>query len=80
MDIKHKAPDHKGSEPHGLHNGHFKAALSLPWLARSDMAIWNIPITTRFVPTQWQNLMNFAIEKKTEDWAVVQIADDSNDE
>ena len=63
-----KAPEHKGSEPHGLHNGHFKAALFHPWLARCDMAIRNIPITTGFVPIQWQNLMNFAIEKKAGDW------------
>jgi len=32
------------------------------------MVIRNISITTGFYPTQWQNLINFAIENKASDW------------
>ena len=54
----------KGSEPHGLHIGHFKAAIQSLILAYCDALFRNIPLTTGFVPSNWQNLMNFAIEKK----------------
>ena len=61
-------PEDKGSEPHGLHNGHFKAAIQSPVLAYCDALFRNIPLTTGFVPSNWQNLMNFAIEKKAGDF------------
>ena len=57
--------EQKGSEPHGLHNGHFKAGATSPILSQCDATIRNIPFTTGFVPDQWKHLMNFAIEKKT---------------
>ncbi|CAJ1934887.1 unnamed protein product [Cylindrotheca closterium] len=61
-------PENKGSKPHGLHNGHFKAAIQSPSIAYCDALFRNIPLTTGFVPLQWQNLMNFAIEKKPGDF------------
>ena len=59
-----KMPENKGSEPHGLHNGHFKAAISSDILSACDAAIRHLPFTTGFVPAQWRHLLNFAIEKK----------------
>ncbi|CAJ1932277.1 unnamed protein product [Cylindrotheca closterium] len=62
-------PENKGLEPHGLHNGHFKAAIHSPVIAYCDALFRNIPLTTGFVPLlNWQNLMNFAIEKKAGDF------------
>ncbi|CAJ1956253.1 unnamed protein product [Cylindrotheca closterium] len=61
-------PENKGSKPHGLHNGHFKAAIQSPSIAYCDALFRNIPLTTGFVPLQWQNLMNFAIKKKPGDF------------
>ena len=61
-------PENKGSEPHGLHNGHFKAAVQSPVIAYCDALFRNIPLTTGFVPSNWKNLMNFAIEKKAGDF------------
>ena len=63
-----RIPEDKGSEPHGLHNGHFKAAAQSPVLAYCDALFRNIPLSTGFVPLNWQNLMNFAIEKKAGDF------------
>ncbi|CAJ1933962.1 unnamed protein product [Cylindrotheca closterium] len=63
-------PENKGSEPHGLHNGHFKAAIQSPSIAYCDALFRNIPLTTGFVPLQWQNLMNFPIEKKPGDFCL----------
>src|SRR5210317_476621 len=63
-----KMKEDRGSEPHGLHNGHFKAALASPLLYHCDSMIRNIPLLTGFVPAQWTNLMNFAIEKKPGDF------------
>ncbi|CAJ1968496.1 unnamed protein product [Cylindrotheca closterium] len=61
-------PEDKGSEPHGLHNGHFKAAAQSPVIASCDALFRNIPLATGFVPSNWRNLMNFAIEKKAGDF------------
>ncbi|CAJ1945362.1 unnamed protein product [Cylindrotheca closterium] len=61
-------PEDKGSEPHGLHNGHFKAAAQSPVIASCDALFRNFPLATGFVPSNWQNLMNFAIEKKAGDF------------
>jgi hypothetical protein len=57
-------PENKGSEPHGLHNGHFKAGIYSPVVAQCDALVRHIPLTTGFVPDNWRHLMNFAIEKK----------------
>ena len=56
--------EEKGSEPHGLHNGHFKAGATSPLLSHCDMLIRAFPFSSGFVPAQWRHLMNFAIEKK----------------
>jgi len=63
-----KMNEDKGSEPHGLHNGHFKAALQCPLLYHCDAIFRNIPLITGFVPENWKNLMNFAIAKKEGDF------------
>ncbi|CAJ1954071.1 unnamed protein product [Cylindrotheca closterium] len=60
-------PENKGSEPHGLHNGHFKAGIYSPMVAQCDALFRHIPLTTGFVPDNWRHLMNFAIEKKPGD-------------
>ncbi|CAJ1943991.1 unnamed protein product [Cylindrotheca closterium] len=65
-------PKNKGSKPHGLHNGHFKAAIQSSSIAYCDALFRNIPLTTGFVPLQWQNLINFAIEKKPGDFCLSQ--------
>jgi hypothetical protein len=57
-------PEKKASEPHGLHNGHFKAAVQSKLLLTCDAAAHAIPYKTGYAPRQWRNLMNFAIEKK----------------
>ncbi|CAJ1944178.1 unnamed protein product [Cylindrotheca closterium] len=59
-----KMGEHKGSEPHGLHNGHFKAGVASILLACCDTIFRSIPFATGFVPAQWCHLLNFAIEKK----------------
>ena len=59
-----KMGEHKGSEPHGLHNGHYKAGATSNLLACCDTVFRSIPFATGFVPAQWCHLMNFAIEKK----------------
>ena len=56
--------EHKGSEPHGLHNGHYKAGATSPLLSQCDTVFRSIPFDTGFVPDQWRHLTNFAIEKK----------------
>ena len=56
-----KMGEQKGSEPHGLHNGHFKVGASSPLLAQCDAFVRDIPFTSGFVPSQWKHLMNFAI-------------------
>ncbi|CAJ1960545.1 unnamed protein product [Cylindrotheca closterium] len=61
-------PEKKGSEPHGLHNGHFKAGIYSPMVAQCDALFRHIPLTTGFVPDNWRHLMNFAIEKKPGDF------------
>ncbi|CAJ1953790.1 unnamed protein product [Cylindrotheca closterium] len=61
-------PEDKGSEPHGLHNGNFKAAAQSPVIASCDALFRNIPLATGFVPSNWRHLMNFAIEKKAGDF------------
>ena len=65
-----KNPENKGSEPNGLHNGHFKAGIQSEMIATCDAMIRNIPIISGFVPDLWKNLMNFAIEKKPGDFRV----------
>ncbi|CAJ1970457.1 unnamed protein product, partial [Cylindrotheca closterium] len=42
-------PEDKGSEPHGLHNGHFKAAAQSPVIAFCDALFRNIPLATGFL-------------------------------
>ncbi|CAJ1929626.1 unnamed protein product [Cylindrotheca closterium] len=59
-----KMGEHKGSEPHGLHNGHFKAGVASNLLACCDTIFCSIPFATGFVPAQWCHLLNFASEKK----------------
>ena len=63
-----KNSEKRGSEPHGLHNGHFKAATQSEMLASCDAAFREIPLSTGFTPEQWLHLMNFAIEKKPGDF------------
>ena len=63
-----KNSEKRGSEPHGLHNGHFKAATQSDLLASCDAAFREIPLSTGFTPDQWLHLMNFAIEKKPGDF------------
>jgi hypothetical protein len=58
-------PENKASEPHGLHNGHFKAAAQSKLLLTCDAAARAISYKTGgYAPRQWRNLMDFAIEKK----------------
>lgn len=52
--------ENKGSVPHILHNGYYKAKSDL--LAQCDVG--NIPMQTGFSPDVWQNLTNFSIEKQ----------------
>ena len=59
-----KAKENKSSEPNGLHNGHFKAGATSLLLSQCDAIFRDIPMNKGFVPDQWKNLMNFAIEKK----------------
>ncbi|CAJ1940819.1 unnamed protein product [Cylindrotheca closterium] len=59
-----KMVEHKGLEPHSLHNGHFKAGGASNLLACCDTIFRSIPFATGFVPAQWCHLLNFAIEKK----------------
>lgn len=54
----------KGSEPHGLHNGHFKAGVKSDLLAQCDTLMREIPMKVGFAPQQWRHLMNFSIEKQ----------------
>ncbi|CAJ1957324.1 unnamed protein product [Cylindrotheca closterium] len=61
-------PENKGSETHGLHNGHFKAGIYSPMVAQCDALFHHIPLITGFVPDNWWHLMNFAIEKKPGDF------------
>ena len=63
-------PEMKGSEPHGLHNGHYKAATFSSTVNRCDALLRNIPMKTGSSPEAWRNLMNFAIEKKAGDFRV----------
>ena len=60
--------ENKGSEPHGLHNGHFKVGCQSPLISFCDGIIRNLPLQTGMVPDQWKHLMNFAIEKKAGDF------------
>ncbi|CAJ1938660.1 unnamed protein product, partial [Cylindrotheca closterium] len=66
-------PENKGSEPHGLHNGHFKAGIYSPMVAQCDALFRHIPLTTGFVPDNWRHLMNFAIEKKPGDFRLTKM-------
>ena len=58
----------KGSEPHGLHNGHFKAGAQSPLIGFCDALFRHLPLVGGFVPDQWRHLTNFAIEKKPGDF------------
>lgn len=62
VDFWDKIPENKGSEPHGLHNGHFKAAAKSLIIAECDALLQSIPMATGIVPARWKHLMNFAIE------------------
>ena len=62
-------PENKGSEPHGLHNGHFKAGALSELLASCDTAFSDLPLRSGHVPALWKNLMNFAIKKKPGDFS-----------
>ena len=68
-----KIPENKGSEPHGLHNGHFKAGAQSMIISECDAILRNIPVTTGTVPDQWKHLMNFAIEKKAGDFRLAKM-------
>ena len=68
IDFWEKAKENKGSEPHGLHNGHFKAGVKDPLIAYCDALFRNLPLESGMVPAQWKHLMNFAIEKKPGDF------------
>ncbi|CAJ1969840.1 unnamed protein product [Cylindrotheca closterium] len=68
VDFWSGTPENKGSEPHGLHNGHFKAGALLELLVSCDTAFWDLPLRSGHVPELWKNLMNFAIEKKPGDF------------
>ena len=65
-----RMPEKKGSEPHGLHNGHFKAATFSALLSLCDAVSRDIPLQTGMAPEHWRHLMNFAIEKKAGDFRV----------
>jgi hypothetical protein len=54
----------KGSEPHTLHNGHFKAGVKSDLLAQCDAIMRDIPMHAGFSPALLQQLMNFSIEKE----------------
>lgn len=60
--------ENKGSEPHRLHNGHFKVGCQSLVLLYCDATFCNLPLMTGMVPEQWKHLMNFAIEKKLGDF------------
>ena len=47
-----KNPEKKGSEPNGLHNGHFKAGATSDLLAECDAAFRAFPLSTGFVLAQ----------------------------
>ena len=68
-----KNPENKGSEPNGLHNGHFKAGIQSSVIAECDALFRNIPLSTGMVPLNWRNLMNFAIEKKAGDFRLAKM-------
>ncbi|CAJ1933722.1 unnamed protein product, partial [Cylindrotheca closterium] len=68
VDFWSRTPENKGSEPHGLHNGHFKAGALSELLASCDTAFRDLPLRSGHVPELWKNLMNFAIEKKPGDF------------
>ena len=68
VDFWSRNPENKGSEPHGLHNGHFKAGALSELLASCDTAFRDLPLRSGHVPALWKNLMNFAIEKKPGDF------------
>ena len=68
MDFWKKMDENRGSEPHGLHNGHFKAGCESPLVAYCDAIFRNLPFQSGMVPDLWKNLMNFAIEKKAGDF------------
>lgn len=59
-----KMKENKGSEPNGLHNGHFKAGIKSDLLTQCDSIMRDIPMRTGFSPDVWRNLMNFSIEKQ----------------
>ena len=56
-------PEDKGSKPHGLHNGHFKAAIQSPVLAYCDALFRNIPLTPGFVPSIEKKAGDFRLSK-----------------
>ena len=57
-------PEMKGSEPHGLHNGHYTAASYSTLLNSCDAVCRNFPLQTGLVAKEHCYIMNFAIEKK----------------
>ncbi len=59
-----KMPETKSSEPHGLHNGHYKVGATSPSISACDAIFRDIPVYTGSSPLAWQSLMNVAIEKK----------------
>ncbi|CAJ1945732.1 unnamed protein product [Cylindrotheca closterium] len=61
-------PENKGSEPHGLHNGHYKAGIYSPTVAQCDALFRHTLLITGFIPDNWRHLMNCAIEKKPGDF------------
>lgn len=64
IDFWSKMKENKGSEPNGLHNGHFKAGVKSDLLVQCDAIMRDIPMKTGFAPDAWRNLMNFSIEKQ----------------
>ena len=59
-----KMKEKKSSEPHGLHNGHFKAALDSPILTKCDHWLRDIPYMTGMSPALYQHLLDYEIEKQ----------------
>ena len=63
-----KMNENKGSEPHGLHNGHFKAGSRAPLLAYCDTVFRRLPLLSGMIPDLWKHLTNFVIEKEPGNW------------
>ena len=58
-----KMTEKRSSEPHGLHNGHFKAGAESAFLAQCDTWMRDIPYMTGMSPAVYRHLLDYEIEK-----------------